>query len=325
MLFAIVFATLACLIISPLVIALLKRLKANQSILGYVEEHKGKNGTPTMGGIIFIIGALATFLMFINTKYTLATICLLALVGFGLLGFVDDLLKVKLHHNEGLKPWQKMLGQFVISLGLALAIYFNPNIGGQIIIPFVNITVDIGWGIIPFIILVFIATTNSVNLTDGLDGLAGSVSAVFITCITIVISLYYSDNMSSDYVTNLQSVSVLSCGLVGGILAYLVYNQNPAKVFMGDVGSLALGGYIACICCVSKFYLLLPIVGIMFVLSSVSDIIQVLHYKRTKKRIFLMAPLHHHFQMKGYSETKIVYCYTLVTILISCVVIGLYL
>lgn len=326
MLFALVFSTLASLIIAPIVIALLKRLKVGQQILGYVEEHKSKNGTPTMGGLIFIIGAMATFLLFINAQYTLATMCFLVFVAYGLLGFIDDFIKIKLHHNEGLKPWQKMVGQLLIATIFAVFVYLNPYIGGQIILPFTNITFDIGWWIIPFIIFVLVATTNSVNLTDGLDGLAGSISTIVILCITIVISIFYtSSNANEIYIENLQSLNILSFGLVGGILAYLVFNQNPAKVFMGDVGSLALGGYIASICIVSKFYLLIPIVGIMFVLSSVSDIIQVLHYKRTKRRIFLMAPFHHHFQMKGYSETKIVYCYSLITLLVSAVVIALYL
>ncbi len=321
---ALIFAMMLGIIISPLIVSYLSRIKASQSILGYVKEHEAKSGTATMGGLIFIIVGLATFLVFFSDNYIFATMCLLSFVGYGMLGFLDDFLKIHYRHNEGLKPYAKIIGQVLISLIFAIYVYYSPIIGSTILIPFYG-QIDIGIWIIPFVVFVFLATTNSVNLCDGLDGLAGSVSSVFLFATIIIFSLFVSRNtLSAELVGNINNLNILSMGVLGGVLSFLCYNRHPAKIFMGDTGSLALGGYISAICVVTRFYLLIPICGIMFVVSSLSDIIQVLHFKRTKKRIFLMAPIHHHFQMKGHSEEAIVNAYVWVSILFSCIAMLLF-
>jgi len=288
------------IIINP-VINLCKKLKVSQTTLHYVEMHSAKSGTPTMGGIIFLIPTILCSVFFFDKLWTSGLLCLLIMLGYGLLGFLDDFIKVKFHQNEGLKPYQKIIGQFGLAIIVALYVYFY--IGTSI--DFFGIELNFSWLIIPFVMLVLIATTNSVNLTDGLDGLAGGVSFFYLIFFGIILAIIGGDN----------SIIITSFSLCGGLLAFLTCNCNPAKIFMGDTGSLALGGFIACSACLTRVELLIPIIGVMFVVSSLSDIIQVLHYKRTKRRVFLMAPFHHHLEMKGVYENRIVVIYILVTII----------
>ncbi len=309
-------------VFAPFIIKTLKRVKGTQPILGYVEAHQTKTGTPTMGGLIFLLGGLVSFLSFVNNRSMLALISLACFLGYGLLGFLDDFIKVRFKHNEGLKPYQKMVGQVGIAVLVAIFIYLNPVVGSGVIIPFFNIEVNFGFWIIPFAVFIFIAATNAVNLTDGLDGLAASVSAVFFVGFMFIFNSYINSlnalGENPILIAELQSLFNLTGGVLGALLAFLCFNSFPAKVFMGDTGSLALGGFIAAICCFSKMYLYLPLLGFMFVVSVASVIIQVLYYKATKKRIFLMAPLHHHFEKKGCYETKIVAIYIIITI-VCCV------
>ena len=297
-LFSLLFSSL----IAPFVLWLCKKLKASQSILHYVDKHASKEGTPTMGGIIFLITLLFSSIFLFQESSFSAWFAIAVTFAYALLGFLDDFIKVKLHHNEGLKPYQKIIGQ--VGIGVVVAIYVYMT--GQTHLNFFAWTFDIGFWIIPLAVLVLVATANSVNLTDGLDGLAGGVSLVYLLFFGVVLALFNIVEMSN--------LALLCFGLCGGILGFLILNFYPAKLFMGDTGSLALGGFIGVVAVLSGLELLIPIMGIMFVLSAVSDIIQVLYYKRTKKRVFLMAPLHHHFEQKGVHENKIVFVYIIVTL-----------
>lgn len=310
-----------CVIISPMCIKWLKALKVGQPILGYVDTHLSKAGTPTMGGIIFLIGLVITYLFTLGSYSKLATIIFATTLSYGLLGFLDDFIKIKFKQNEGLKPYQKVIGQVGIALLIALFVYQSGIVGTSIYLPFGHKQISLGWGIIPFVIFVLIAMTNSVNLTDGLDGLASSVSIVYLFLFSILlyghISHLESIGESLAYVGELKSILLLCSGFLGCLLAFLCFNTYPAKVFMGDTGSLAIGAFLSMIAILTKFYLYIPLFGIMFVLSAVSDVLQVGYYKMTKKRIFLMAPLHHHFERRGYSESKIVCAYSIATLLIG--------
>lgn len=307
------------LLISPLVIKFFKKLKANQTIYEYVDMHKQKANTPTMGGVIFIVGSIVAFLCVKQGSFNLALVCIACFLSFGIIGFLDDFLKVKLKRNLGLKPYQKIIGQVAISVIIAVFAYLNSNIGSSIYLPFSTQTVDLGWFYIPFCVFVFLAITNSVNLTDGLDGLAGGVSLsflfgfVFIEYIVLKCLPIYDATILAEQ----QNILILCGGVMGSLLCYLLFNSFPAKIFMGDTGSLALGGLIASICISTKQILLIPILGVMFVVSCVSVILQVGYYKLRKKRIFLMAPYHHHLEKKGMNESKIVVIYIVITIMIS--------
>jgi len=299
------FCLLFSCIIAPVVLWFCKKLKASQSILHYVDKHASKEGTPTMGGIVFILTAVFASCFLFEYSQFLAWFALAVMVAYGMLGFLDDFIKVHYHHNAGLKPYQKIVGQVGIGLIVGLYLYFSH----RTTISFFAFSFDVGFWIIPLAVLVLVATANSVNLTDGLDGLAGGVSFVYILVFGIILALTNS--------LEHQNLAMLCFGLCGGILGFLLLNAYPAKTFMGDTGSLALGGFVAVVALLSGLEFLIPIMGIMFVLSAISDIIQVLHYKCTKKRVFLMAPLHHHFEQKGVHENKIVVSYMIVTIAMS--------
>ena len=283
------------------VIHLCKKLKISQTILHYVDKHMDKSGTPTMGGWIFTLAGMVVSLIFIfDGDFFVPLIVLLVMLGYGLLGFLDDYIKIKFHQNEGLRPYQKIIGQVGISLIVALYVYFKVGTS----IDLFGLKIELGLFIIPFIILFFVAVTNAVNLTDGLDGLAGGVSGAYLMFFGIILALLSVDDR----------LALICFAFVGAILAFLCVNVYPAKIFMGDTGSLALGGLIAGIAVFSGLELIMPIIGIMFVMSVVSDILQVAHYKRTKRRIFKMAPLHHHFEKLGVHENRIVTIYIVITL-----------
>ncbi len=324
--FLVAFLISACL--APFIIKLIKRMRGGQNILEYVDAHIAKQGTPTMGGVIFLIGLISSYFLCFSKDNRLATLLLLATLGYALLGFLDDFLKIKFKHNEGLKAYQKFIGQFGIALIMALFIYRSELIGTSILLPFSNKEWELGWWIIPFIVFFYLAVTNSVNLTDGLDGLAGKVTFVYLILFSIIVAVYnlQTKNFGSEIVFNeTNNLINLAFGLSGGILAFLIFNSHPAKVFMGDTGSLALGGFVATYACFTKMYLLMPLIGIMFVINTVSVVLQVGYYKLKRKRIFKMAPLHHHFEKCGVKETKIVSCYTIITIIagVFCILLTL--
>lgn len=293
------------LLLCAVEIPLLKRLGTGQNILEYVKEHKNKSGTPSMGGLAFILSACAVALGFCGVSDKPFLVALAVGLGYLAVGFLDDFLKLKRGKNLGLRAYQKVL--FQLAVAVLASVYCCLNGLTVLRIPFTEISFDIGWWMLPLGILVFIATVNSVNLTDGLDGLAGSVSAIFFFVLGCIAALQGGNG----------ETPMLCFCLTGALLAYLVFNTHRASVFMGDTGSLSLGGFAACAALFTGNALVIPIAGIMFVLSSISVIIQVIYYKKTGKRIFLMAPIHHHFQEKGYSEGKITYVYTVVTAVVG--------
>lgn len=308
------------LILSPLVIKLIRVIKGQQSILDYVDKHKSKQGTLTVGGLIFIFGSFFCYLTFFESDNRLASVALLAMLGFGLLGFLDDFIKIRFKQNLGLRAYQKFMGQVGIGLILGYFIYSSPLTTKEIFIPFTNFSINIGWWLIIFVMLYFVAVSNSVNFIDGLDGLAGGVTFIILSFFTLIIGLTAS--VSNETIVEIVkareilNVLILAGGVCGSILAFLCLNSHPAKIFMGDTGSLALGGFLAAIFALTGQYLLLIIMGIMYVVTTLSIVLQVGYYKLTRKRIFKMAPIHHHFEQLGYRETKIVSIYMIITIVI---------
>ena len=306
------------IIIMPGMIKFFRQKSAGQTILGYVENHKDKNGTTTMGGVLFMIVLVLLSFIFIDYDTGWFMVLLVSLF-FGMLGLMDDFLKVKYRQNLGLRPYQKIVGQLGISIIFATFVYIYS--GGGLSLPFSLNTIEIRWLIIPLVIVVLIATTNSVNLTDGLDGLAGSTTLVYLIFFTACTSIYsyqlYHSGETGSILSNISNINTLSMLLAGSILGFLMFNTSKASIFMGDVGSLCLGGYIGASACLIGEELILPILGFCFVWSSVSVILQVASFKLRKKRIFKMAPFHHHLQMSGLSEPKIVAIYTATTTMIG--------
>ena len=307
-------------LISPVVMKTTRKLKASQTILHYVEKHQIKQGTPTMGGIIFILSAILASIFVLQKDFTLAVVCLASMLAYGILGFLDDYIKIKYKQNEGLKAYQKIIGQVGLAILFAWFAYKSSLIGTSVYVPFTHALWDLGWFYVPFCVFVFIAVTNSVNLLDGLDGLAGGVSFVYLIGFVAIFTLVMGGTgVAPSFIAEQENLMSVSACLAGGILAFLLLNGHPASIFMGDTGSLALGGFISALGITSRFVLYIPILGVIYVVTALSDIIQVLHYKRTKNRVFLMAPLHHHFEKKGMNENKIVIVYIVITIITSVV------
>lgn len=304
-----IFAYSMSVVIGKYIIAKLEKLKLGQNIReDGPSEHLRKSGTPTMGGIIFLITIVLCTILFNLGKLSLETIYILvAFVMFAFIGFLDDYIKIVKKRNLGLDSKQKIILQFIFSLILATSLYLTPSIDKGILVPFLNNEINIGILYIPLIMFIFIGATNAVNLTDGLDGLCTSVTVVVIGFFLIFGSLI---NISQDMIL----FFVIS---IGALLGFLRYNSYKAQVFMGDTGSLALGGLITMTAVVFKLELFLVIVGGVYVLEAVSVMIQVLYYKKTKKRFFKMAPIHHHFEKEGLSETKIVTMFTIATLFLS--------
>lgn len=303
------------LVLTPLIGYFAKKLKIRQTILQYVDNHSAKSGTPTMGGVAFIIAtAVAGFAMIRGDK-SIAVITIVVTIGYGIVGFLDDFIKVYFKRNEGLTPLQKIFFQLIIAVIVSVYAYYNPLVGDEIILPFGLKTVSLGYFAIPLYVVVYLACTNAVNLTDGLDGLAAGVSCVYILGFGAIAFIVYlsSGNYNSEYINLL----IVLGALAGALLGFLCFNSHPASIFMGDTGSLALGGGLACAAIFSKLMLYIPLIGIMYLLTALSVIIQVGYYKMTKKRVFLMAPLHHHFERKGFKESKIVSVYMIVTAVVS--------
>lgn len=289
-------------------IPVLRRIKVGQNILSYVKEHKSKGGTPTMGGIAFVLAAFFAAVWFIRGASRDVILSLVVGLAYMCVGIVDDCLKRAHKENLGLRAWQKFL--FQLAIALLCGIYCLRAGGAELYIPFTGKSVFIGWWILPLAVVAFVGTVNAVNLTDGLDGLAASTA---IPCFAALAALMHLQNGQS-------ASSTLCCCLVGALVAYLCFNLPPASVFMGDTGSLSLGGFLAAIAVFGGNALYLPVLGACFVFSVISVLMQVIYYKATGgKRIFLMAPAHHHFQQKGYSETRISYAYFTVTVLLGVV------
>lgn len=290
-----------CLVIGPVLIPALQRLKFGQSIRNDgPQRHLQKQGTPTMGGVMFffslILGTIFLAGDSINTYFLLA-----CAMGFGLIGFIDDYIKIIKKRSLGLTAKQKLVAQIVFSLLLA---YMGDVIGisTSLMIPVFGWSIELQVGYYFFVVFLLVGTTNAVNLTDGLDGLASGV--------TLIVALGYT---LIGILQSQMEVIIFGAALMGSCLGFLVFNHYPAKVFMGDTGSLALGGAVAALAIVTKTELLLPLIGIIYVSEVISDIIQVSVYKWKKVRVFKMAPLHHHFELCGWSEQKVVRIFWAVT------------
>ncbi len=304
------------LVFGPIIVPWLKKLKFGQTIydLG-PQSHKKKQGTPTMGGLIFAIPAIIASIAFAynDSRFDFLLIVLVSALGFGLIGFVDDFIKVKLHRSLGLTPKQKLIPQIVIALGLSLWAYFHPLIGSSLTVPFLNVEWDLGWFYIPVMMFVLVGTVNSANLLDGLDGLCGGCSLFDFATMALIGVALAAANL--DNASNLLNVAIFSGAMAGALMGFLRYNSYPARVFMGDVGSFFIGGALMGTVLVTRLSLLLPIIALAMFVSSLSDIIQFAYFRATHgKRIFKMAPLHHHFELSGMPETKVVTMYYIVTV-----------
>ena len=318
LIWTVVAAFAMAIVLGPIVIPWLKRMKFGKEIyeLG-PQTHQKKQGTPQMGGIIFTVPAIIAALAFSygGTRWHFLLIALVSALGFGLIGFVDDWLKIRRHKSEGLTPRQKLAPQIVLSVGLACWAFFDPKIGSSLRVPFFNVEWDLGWFFLPVMTFVLVGTVNSANLLDGLDGLLGGCALFdFAAMALICVALAAADPEGKDDLLN----TAIFCGaMVGALMGFLRYNAHPARVFMGDVGSFFIGGALAGVAMVTRLSLLLPVIALAMMLSSLSDLIQFAYFRATHgKRIFKMAPLHHHFELSGMPETSIVAMYYIVTVVL---------
>ncbi len=310
-------------LLGPLVIPMLQKLKFGQMVRDDgPQSHLSKAGTPTMGGILILLALVITCVILFNGPIEYILLSVLVTLGYGLVGFLDDFIKVVKKRSMGLRAYQKIIGQLGLAIVIAVFAYNDPNIGSGLIVPFTGTELDLGVWFIPFTVFVVLAVVNGVNLTDGLDGLATSVTianTVTFGFIYIIFIVAANDSGQTLLASNLSNMLVFIGALTGACMGFLRFNTYPAKVFMGDTGALAIGGALSVIAIMLRVTLFIPIMGIMFVLSNVSVMLQVGSYKLRRKRIFKMAPLHHHYELKGTPETKIVTLYTLITI-IACLI-----
>ena len=307
------------LVLGLIIVPILRALKVGQIERDDgPESHLKKQGTPTMGGIIIMLGiiiiTIAAYVYYKGKDTELAHNLLPVLgltVGFGIIGFIDDFKKLVLKNTKGLKPSLKMLGLLLISVVFVMYLIKGINLGTDTYIPILKeyVTLPI-YFYIPFAILVILATTNAINLTDGIDGLSSSVSTIIITCLTVIATIF-----------GVKEIVIFGAIVIGAILAFLMFNIYPAKVFMGDTGSLFLGGVISGIALYLKMPLLLLLIAIIPVIETISVIIQVMFFKKTGKRVFKMAPIHHHFELSGWRENKVVMVFSVITLIVC--VIGL--
>ena len=299
--YALIIAFIACVVLGAFVIPKLHNFGQNVRDDG-PKSHLKKQGTPSMGGI-FMIGAFAIATLFFVKDNPDAIVVLLITVGYGLVGFLDDYIKVVKKRSLGLRAWQKVVFQLIVTILFAIYLLKMNDFGTEIYVPFTKgFYIDLGWLYVPFLFFVMVGTVNSVNLTDGLDGLASGV--------TVLVATYF---VFIAYAVNKGLIPV--CGAaIGALLGFLVFNSYPAKVFMGDTGSLALGGFVASVAILTKMPIMLVIVGCVYVCESLSVMIQVGYFKLTGgKRIFKMAPIHHHFELSGLQGIKVVELFTIAT------------
>lgn len=287
-------AFLLAVIMGPLFIPLLRRLKFGQQIrTDGPQGHLKKAGTPTMGGIIIVLALSIAVLRFADKNIT-AVILLLATLGYGLIGFLDDYIKIVFKRSLGLTARQKLFGQLVLS-ALICYLLIQSGHSTELTVPYWRVTFDAGWLYYPFVVFLLLGTTNAVNFNDGLDGLLAGTSAIAFGAYAVI-----AMNNSQP------EVAVFCAGMIGAVLGFLVFNAHPAKVFMGDTGSLAIGGGLAAVAVMTKEELLLAVIGGVFVIEVLSVIIQVVSFKTRGKRVFKMSPIHHHFELIGWSEWRVV-------------------
>ena len=295
-------------LLGPIVIPFLRRLKVGQTEREELESHQIKTGTPTMGGLIILAAVVITSLFYIS-RYPKIIPILFLTVGFGVIGFLDDYLKVVLRRSDGLLAWQKMLLQIVVTTIFTVYLVRYTDVSLAMLVPFSGGQyIDLGWLAIPLLYFAVIGTVNGVNFTDGLDGLASSVTVLVAVFFTVVAVGMHS------------GVEPITCAVVGALLGFLLFNVYPASVFMGDTGSLALGGFVAATAYMLQMPLFIVLVGLIYLVEVLSVIIQVSFFKITHgKRIFKMAPIHHHFELSGWSETRVVAVFSIITALLCLV------
>lgn len=310
----------ATIILSIIIIPILKKLKVGQMERDDgPQSHLKKQGTPTMGGIIMMIAitiaSIAGIVYYISRgdeglEAAKAMIPLIITAfGFGLIGLIDDFKKVVLKNTKGLSPRAKMLGLLIMSVFFVIYLQYVLNIGTETLIPFFKMYINLPMLLyVPFVIFVLLAITNSVNLTDGVDGLAATVCTVIITCLTVI-----------SIILDVKELVIFGSIAIGACLGFLIFNLNPAKVMMGDTGSLLLGGIIGIMAIYLRMPFVILIVGIIPVLEAVSVTLQVWYFKKTGRRIFKMAPLHHHFELSGWKENKVVSIFAIITLIASIV------
>ena len=289
-------------LLGPIVIPFLRRLKVGQTERKELESHLKKNGTPTMGGLMILASIIITSVFYVKDYPKIVPILFMT-VGFGVIGFLDDYLKVVLRRSDGLLAWQKMLCQIVVTTVFAVYMGCYSDVPLTMLIPFSGGKyLDLGWGAFPVLYLAVIGTVNGTNFTDGLDGLASSVTIMVATSFSV-----------AAIGTN-AGIAPITCAVVGALLGFLLFNVYPASVFMGDTGSLALGGFVVSAAYMMQMPLFIVIVGLIYLVEVLSVIIQVTYFKKTGgKRIFRMAPIHHHFELGGWSETRVVAVFSITT------------
>lgn len=296
-------------LLGPVIIPFLRRLKVGQTVRDEgPQSHLKKNGTPTMGGILILLSVVVTSLFFVKDYPKIIPILFLTL-GFGMVGFLDDYIKVVLKRSMGLRAWQKMALQIVVTGVFAFYLLKYTGVSLAMKVPFMDgVYLDFGWMNIPILFLVVIGTVNGTNFTDGLDGLASSVTVLVATFFTVVA------------IGTGSGIEPVTCAVVGALLGFLLFNVHPASVFMGDTGSLALGGFVAASAYMMQMPLYIVIVGFIYLVEVLSVMLQVSYFKMTGgKRIFKMAPIHHHFELCGWSETRVVTVFSIVTALLCLV------
>jgi len=288
------------------------------------ESHFKKQGTPTMGGLMILISVTVSTLLWADLSNRYVWFALVVMIGFGMIGFVDDYLKLTRKNTKGLAGRKKLFWQIMIAGAVAIGITFTLPEGlyDTVAIPFFkSVLLDIGFLFVPFAVLVMIGASNAVNLTDGLDGLATVPVAIAAACFGLIAYLVgnaiYADYLQLHYVPGSGELAVLCGALIGGAMGFLWYNAPPAMVFMGDTGSLSLGGVLGAMAVITKHELVLAIIGGLFVMETVSVMIQVAYFKMTGKRVFLMAPLHHHFEKQGWSEPTIVIRFWIIAVVLA--------
>lgn len=296
-------------LLGPVVIPFLRRLKVGQTERAEgPESHLKKNGTPTMGGILILVSIVITSLLFVREYPNIIPVLFLTM-GFGLVGFLDDYIKVVLRRSMGLRAWQKLALQFLVTGVFVFYLQRYTDVSLEMRVPFMEgVYLDFGVLNIPILFFIVIGTVNGTNLTDGLDGLASSVTVLVATFFSVVA------------IGTQSGIEPITCAVVGALLGFLLFNVHPASVFMGDTGSLALGGFVAASAYMMQMPLYIVIVGFIYLIEVLSDILQVTYFKMTGgKRIFKMAPLHHHFELCGWSETRVVAVFSIVTALLCLV------
>ena len=310
---AIIIAFAVSAILCPIVIPFLHKLKFGQQVReDGPQAHLKKQGTPTMGGLVFLTAVVITSLLYIR-DYPRIIPVLFMTVGFGVIGFLDDYIKIVMKRSEGLNPVQKLIGQFIITGIFVYYLVCSGEVGTSMLVPFTGgfehgLYLNLGFLFIPFVFFVVLGTDNGVNFTDGLDGLCTSVTILVATFLTII---SIGEN---------SGISPITGAVVGSLLGFLLFNVYPAKVFMGDTGSLALGGFVSASAFMMQIPLFIPIIGLIYLVEVLSVIMQVSYFKATHgKLIFRMAPIHHHFELGGWSETRVVAVFSIVTALLCLV------